>query len=128
MARILVVEDNDILSNAYRQILENQKHDVQVAYNGKEALEKVAKAEPDVIFLDLLMPVMGGLGFLREYDLAKHPKVKVVILSNLDTDSDIEEAMELGASKYILKAHATPSQLSMLVNKLTAAASATPKN
>lgn len=119
MSRILVVEDNDILSNAYKQILEKQKHDVRVAYNGKEALEKVTKSEPDVIFLDLLMPVMGGLDFLRKYDLTKHPKVKVIILSNLDTDSDIEEAVALGASKYILKAHATPSQLSMLVKKLT---------
>lgn len=119
MSRILVVEDNDILSNAYKQILEKQKHDVRVAYNGKEALEKVTKSEPDVIFLDLLMPVMSGLDFLRKYDLTKHPKVKVIILSNLDTDSDIEEAVALGASKYILKAHATPSQLSMLVKKLT---------
>lgn len=119
MAHILVVEDNDILSNAYRQILERQKHKVEVAANGKEALKKIKDKDPDMIFLDLLMPVMGGLTFLKEYDLSKHPDVKVVILSNLDTDTDIEEAMRLGASKYILKAHATPSQLSILVNQLT---------
>lgn len=119
MANILIVEDNDILSNAYRQILERQKHKVEVAANGKEALEKTESKEPDIIFLDLLMPVMDGLTFLKEYDLSKHANVKVVILSNLDTDTDIEEAMRLGASKYILKAHATPSQLSILVNQLT---------
>lgn len=119
MARILVVEDNDILSNAYRQILERQKHKVEAAANGKEALKKIKDKDPDMIFLDLLMPVMDGLTFLKEYDLSKHPDVKVIILSNLDTDTDIEEAMQLGASKYILKAHATPSQLSILVNQLT---------
>ncbi len=119
MANILVVEDNERINQAYKIILEKEGHKVTVAFNGEEGLEKVAKTTPDIILLDIDMPRMNGIEFLRNYDvLKKHQEVKVVILSNLDKDKQVEEALRLGAYKYILKARASPRQLATLVNHL----------
>lgn len=119
MTKVLIVEDDKILSDAYSLILKREGHDVSTAFNGKEALEETEKNEPDIILLDLLMPVMNGLDFLQKFDLKnKHPRTKVVILSNLGDEKEIERAMELGAYKYVIKAHASPEELSVLVNHL----------
>jgi DNA-binding NarL/FixJ family response regulator len=64
------------------------------------------------------MPEVGGLDFLRQYDIKKHPDTYVVILSNLGDENAVKEAIELGAYKYIVKAHSSPAQLSKLVSLL----------
>lgn len=119
MANVLIVEDDALLSNAYKLILDKEGHKVRTAGNGEEALTLVKEDEPEIILLDLLMPVMGGLTFLEKYDiLGKKRKTVVVILSNLGDEKEIERGLALGAYKYIVKAQATPIQLSMLVNNL----------
>lgn len=119
MATILIVEDEQNLNEAYQMILQNQGHDVHAAYDGKEALNITSDIEPDLILLDLRMPHMGGVEFLKKYNLKKdHPKVKVVIFSNLDTQQEIDEAYNLGANKYMLKAWASPKELVQLVDNL----------
>lgn len=119
MAHILIVEDEKVLNDAYSLILKKEGHDVMTAFNGKEALQAAKKQEPDIILLDILMPEMNGIEFLREFKLKeKHPQTAVVILSNLDMDKEIEEAYKLGAYKYILKAVTSPQQLAVLVNHL----------
>jgi len=119
MAKILIVEDDAALNQAYELILKKEGHEVETAFDGQEALEKAEQFQPLVILLDLLMPVKGGLDFLREYDvLKKHKDTFVVILSNLGDEAAVEEGMELGAYKYVVKAHASPAQLSVLVNHL----------
>lgn len=119
MANILVLEDNERINQAYQLILQKEGHKVRVAFDGQEGLEKAAEEEPEIILLDLDMPRMDGLEFLRNYDVrGKHNKVKVVIMSNLDKDKEVEEALRLGAYKYILKAHASPRQLATLINHL----------
>lgn len=119
MANILIVEDNDMLNRAYRMILEKSGHTVQSTTNGQEALDAVKEFQPKVILLDLLMPKMGGIEFLRQYDANKsHKDVKVVVLTNLGKEEDIQEAMDLGAYKYIIKAHSSPADLAALVNHL----------
>jgi len=119
MAKILIVEDEKALNDAYRIILEKEGHTVDIAYNGEEALQKVDDVNPDIILLDILMPKMNGLEFLREYDvLNKHKKTQVIILSNLDMDKEVKQAMELGASRYIVKARLSPKELALLINHL----------
>lgn len=119
MAKILIIEDDQLLSDAYTLILKKNGHDVATAFNGKEGLRKAASHKPDIILLDLLMPEMDGIEFLNKYNAkAKHPNVSVVILSNLGDDKKVEKALELGAYKYIVKAHAKPEELSMIVNHL----------
>lgn len=119
MADILIVEDNDMLNRAYRTILEKNGHKVESSTNGQEALDALAKFEPKVILLDLLMPNMGGIEFLRQYDAkSAHKDVKIVILTNLGKEEDVQKAMDLGAYKYVIKAHSSPADLAALVNHL----------
>jgi two-component system, OmpR family, response regulator VicR len=114
--KILIVEDELTLNEAYQMILSQEGYDVHVAYDGSEALELCKQLEPDLILLDLRMPKMGGIEFLREYNLAEeHPSVKVIVFSNLDTQKEVEEAYKLGAQKYMLKAWASPKELAQLV-------------
>lgn len=116
-AKILVVEDEKALNEAYELILSNEGHEVVVAHDGEEALKKSESFEPDIILLDLRMPRVDGIEFLRKYKLAeKHPKVKVIVFSNLDAQEDIDTAYTLGAQRYILKAWASPKELVKLVD------------
>ena len=114
--RILIVEDEVTLNEAYQLILEQQGYEVAVAFNGQEALEVTKNFNPDLILLDLRMPVMDGVEFLRAYDApGKHPNVKVVVFSNYDMQKEIDEAYKLGAVRYILKAWASPKELLQVV-------------
>lgn len=117
MARILVVEDDLDLNNAYSIILSNEGHEVVTAYDGKQALDKLKDFSPDLILLDLLMPVMGGLEFLQKYDLTTaHPKVKVLIFTNMENSPEVNEAYKLGAHRCIIKSWTAPHNLARVVN------------
>src|SRR5574338_278938 len=119
MATILIVEDEQNLNEAYQMILKSAGHEVYAAYDGSEALKITDNLEPDLILLDLRMPKVGGVEFLKQYNLKEnHPKVKVVIFSNLDTQKEIDDAYKLGADKYMLKAWASPKELINLVESL----------
>ncbi|CAN5692544.1 hypothetical protein BH23PAT2_BH23PAT2_02130 [soil metagenome] len=112
MQKILIVEDEQTLNEAYKMILEKNGYTVYSAFNGKEALEVTKEIEPDLILLDLLMPSMSGIEFLKAYKpREEHPDVKIVVFSNMDTKDDIDTAHELGADKYMLKAWASPKEL-----------------
>lgn len=116
---ILIVEDEKNLNEAYQMILTDAGFEVVAAFDGSEALNITKKLEPDLILLDLRMPRVSGVEFLQKYDLKnKHPDVKVVIFSNLDTQKEIDEAYKLGAEKYMLKAWASPKELVKLVTTM----------
>ncbi len=112
---ILIVEDESALNEAYQMILKQAGYDVHIAFDGEEAIKVTETVEPDLILLDLRMPHMDGVGFLRNYDLNKHAKVKVVIFSNYDMQKEIDEAYKLGAHRYILKTWASPKELLQVV-------------
>lgn len=117
MARILIVEDDKDLNNAYKIILENEKYDVVSVFNGQEALDALTSFEPELILLDLLMPVMGGLQFLQEYDLEKHKQVKVLIFTNMENSPEVNEAYDLGAHRCIIKSWTAPQNLTHVVRE-----------
>lgn len=110
--RILVIEDDQALNDAFRLIL-SKDYEVDTAFDGKEALDQTDKSTYDVILLDLLMPVMDGKAFLRAFD-NKH-NTPIIVFSNLDAKSDIEEVSQLGASRYMLKSWASPKELLRLI-------------
>ena len=127
MARILVVEDDHDLNNAYCVILKNEGHEVVSAFDGKEALAKLKGFSPDLILLDLLMPVMGGLEFLQRYDLIKaHNSVKVLIFTNMENSPEVNEAYKLGAHRCIIKSWTAPHNLSHVVDQALTAKKAKP--
>src|SRR5271154_4256131 len=116
MARILVVEDDRDLNKAYCIILKHEGHEVVSAYDGKEALSKLKDFSPELILLDLLMPVMGGLEFLQHYDLLHgHQDVKVLIFTNMENSPEVEEAYKLGARRCIIKSWTAPHNLAHVV-------------
>ncbi|HSE60834.1 MAG TPA: response regulator [Candidatus Saccharimonadales bacterium] len=119
---ILIVEDEKTLNEAYQIILRTAGYDVYSAYNGKEALRVAAEHEPTLILLDLRMPHMDGIHFLREYDIKKdHPHVKVIVFTNYDTQKDIDEMYQRGVDRYIVKAWASPKELLKVVKDTLAA-------
>lgn len=116
-SNILVVEDDQALNDAYKAILSSVGYNVETSFNGQEALDLLAGGSfvPDVILLDLRMPVLDGVGFLREYRPKQHPETTVVVFSNYDSHKDIDEAYELGVDRYVLKARAAPKDLLHLI-------------
>lgn len=117
---ILVVEDDLALNDAYQTVLQTAGYVVRTAFNGKEALEAARAQEPDIIFLDLRMPVMDGIEFLKNYQpREKHPHVKVIVFSNYDMQREVDEAYQLGAERYVLKALASPGEVIKIVRDLS---------
>jgi DNA-binding response OmpR family regulator len=118
MAKILIVEDEKSLNEAYRLILEKDGHKVFSAYDGQEALKKFKENTPDLVLLDLRMPKVDGIEFLKKLDHAKnYPDVDIIVFSNLDHQKEIDAAFESGASRYILKAWSSPKELSKVVSE-----------
>jgi CheY-like chemotaxis protein len=111
MAKILVVEDNDVLRRAYTTILTTQGYEVAEAADGQSALEKAREWEPDLILLDILMPIIDGLEFLRQYKPTEHPNVKIIVFSNSQVPHMISQAVDLGAKKYLIKANISPKEM-----------------
>lgn len=114
--KILVVEDDAALNDAYKTILSGAGYNTRTAFNGEEALKLIKEDEPDIIFLDLRMPVLDGIGFLRALKPKdKYPDIKIIVFSNYDMQQEVDEAYELGAERYVLKAWASPKELIKIV-------------
>jgi two-component system chemotaxis response regulator CheY len=119
MSRILIVEDNAALQKIYVTLLTKEGYDVEFACDGKQALEKASAKPPDLILLDMMMPNLDGVGFLRAYDLKnKHPDVKVVIFSNTELPEKVKEARELGALRYMTKYNFTPKDMIAMIREM----------
>jgi len=117
MKKILIVEDDQALNDAFTMIL-GTDYEVDAAFDGQEALDLTSKKDYDLILLDLLMPVMDGKEFLRAFKNSK--QIPVVVFSNLDAKTDIEEVTQLGAARYMLKSWASPRELHKLVGDMLA--------
>ena len=111
MRKILLVEDDPTLRGVYNLIFSTEPYHIDVATNGRQALEKCETAEYDLILLDLMMPVLDGVGFLEQFPAAEHPQTKVIILSNLSEGRELSRALKLDAYRNILKADLSPRQL-----------------
>lgn len=113
---ILIIEDDVALNQAYVTILSTAGYDVRSAFDGEVALKLTAEKEPDIIFLDLRMPTLDGIGFLKAYQpKTQHANVQIIVFSNYDLQQEIDEAYDLGAQRYVLKAWASPKELIRIV-------------
>jgi DNA-binding response OmpR family regulator len=126
MHKILLVEDEKILRDAYTILLNSDSnYQVNTATNGKEALDFCKKETYDLILLDLMMPVLDGMGFLKAAMLAESsPKTRVVIMSNLSGGKEVMEAMKLGAHRHAVKSDLGPTDVMAIVEKELDTASA----
>jgi DNA-binding NtrC family response regulator len=100
--KVLLVDDEEEFVNSISERLEIRDVKADVAFNGEQALQKVAEDEPNVIVLDLRMPGIDGIEVLRRLKKA-HPKIQVIILTGHGTEKDAEQARRLGAFAYLQK-------------------------
>ena len=117
MSKIVIVEDDPMISEIYQRKFSESGFEVIMAENGKRALEIVKEKGVDIVLSDLIMPEMGGLELIKnlrggDYDA----KIKIIILSNL-TDSR-DEAIELGANGFLAKSAFTPTEMVAEVKKI----------
>lgn len=112
MAKILIVEDDSALREVFSMIVASGGHVVDVAQDGSEALERLQTVKPDMILLDMLMPIKSGIEFLQEADVKRtFPDCIVIVLSNLSESQTIDHALKLGAVKHIIKSDIEPQDL-----------------
>jgi DNA-binding NarL/FixJ family response regulator len=102
--KVLLVEDHLIVRHGIRALIETSK-DVQIigeASDGKEALDKIAKQAPDIVLMDMNMPLMNGLECTKVIKV-KYPRIKVLILTMHDDENYVFDMLDAGADGYILK-------------------------
>jgi DNA-binding response OmpR family regulator len=121
MQKVVIVEDDQSISFMYKLKLEAEGFRVETASNGVVGLEIIDKIHPDIVLLDLMMPVMSGdemLNKLRQTDFGID--VPVVVLTNV-SDSDAPAILaQLNVTKYIVKAHVTPQELVEIIRQILA--------
>lgn len=111
--KILIVDDDKLLLDIYTTKFKAGGFDVDTAFGGEEAINIIKGGKkPDVILLDIVMPGMDGIEFLKKMKEEKlDVGLKRIILSNQSQPSDVERANDLGVDGYIIKASNTPSEV-----------------
>jgi DNA-binding response OmpR family regulator len=99
--RILVVDDEKHIVQLVKLYLGNEGYQVEVAYNGREALDKARQLRPDLIVLDLMLPETSGLEVCRQ--LRQESDVPIIMLTARDEAEDRVAGLELGADDYVTK-------------------------
>ena len=102
MNKLLIVDDEIEICEFLKSFFEDRDFKVAIASNGTQALEKVALFHPKVVLLDIQMPGMDGLQVLKKIK-EMYPKVKVIMVTAVEAQEKIEEAMRFGADNYITK-------------------------
>jgi CheY-like chemotaxis protein len=112
MQKILIVEDNELVANIYRNKFSVEGYQVEIALDGLVGLEQVRNFRPDVVILDLMLPKMTGVELMKkirsEPDFEKLP---VIAFSNTYLSNMVQEAWKAGATKCLSKANCTPKQV-----------------
>ena len=103
MATILFIEDERNLQKTFRDLLEDEGYEMISALDGKEGLKK-AKEKPDLILLDLILPKLHGFKVLKKLKAKEETKdIPVIILTNLEGTDDVQKALEMGVTTYLVK-------------------------
>ncbi len=117
--KILFVEDDPSVAAMYRMKFELDGYVVDVADDGLTALEKARSMLPDLIFLDIRLPKLDGIGFLEALrNDAWTRDLRVVILSNWNEPELVERGASLGALDHLIKSQTTPASLSRKLKEL----------
>jgi CheY-like chemotaxis protein len=110
--KILLVEDDPFIIDIYLTKLKEVGFEVQSSTDGEDALKKIQEDKPDLILLDIVLPKLTGLECLKQIkDSPEFKDIPIIILSNLGQKYEVEKGLKLGANKYLIKAHYTPSEI-----------------
>jgi CheY-like chemotaxis protein len=121
MAKLLIIEDDPLMSRMYQKIFSFEGFQVDTASNGQDGLAKVKVDNPTLILLDIMMPIMNGLEVLDKLKADPDTKgIPVIMLTNLAGVADAETALAKGAVKYIVKSEHEPKDVVAMIKEIIA--------
>jgi DNA-binding NarL/FixJ family response regulator len=119
--RVLLVDDQQIVRAGFRMILQDEP-DIDVvgeAADGRQAIELAAHLRPDVVIMDIRMPVMDGVEATRRLTAGPAPGPRVLVLTTFDADEHVVEGLRAGASGFLLK-DVTPDDFAAAIRTIAA--------
>ena len=112
MPKILIIDDDTVLSRMYKSAFEFAGYKADCAMDGEEGLLKVKEFKPDVILSDIMMPKIDGLEFLKKVKSKKDTKnIKIIVMTNLRDEENTKTALNTGAEKVIIKNEQGPTEV-----------------
>jgi len=128
MKKILIIEDNQIVANVYRNKLAVEGYQTEIALDGENGLKMMRTFQPDIMILDLMLPKMSGVDVIKEVrgeaDFAKLP---IIVFSNTYLTNLIQEAWKAGANKCLSKASCSPKEVLDIVRNTVGESGTMPK-
>src|SRR6267142_3839401 len=110
--KILIVEDDQIVANIYRNKFSVEGFQVEVALDGQSGMEVLKTFRPDAVVLDLMLPKMTGVDFMKQVRAHEDfQQLPVIVFSNTYLTNMVQEAWKAGATKCLSKANCTPKQV-----------------
>lgn len=117
--KVLIVDDEQLIADAYELVLSKAGYKVFTADRGEAGLKIVEAEDPDIVLLDMLMPEMNGIDFLK---ILQEKKLlsgrKIIAFSNIENPEVVSAAKKMGVMDYLLKVNYTPKEVTELVTKL----------
>jgi len=118
MKRILFIEDESALQKTFGDILREEGYEMISALDGEIGLRLAKKKKPDLILLDLILPKIHGFEVLKRLkDNEETKDIPIIVLTNLEGIGDIDKALELGATTYLVKAQYTLEEVVEKIKK-----------
>lgn len=116
--KVLIIEDEEVLLDILEKKLEKENYKVYSSRNGEDGLKKFEEVKPDIVLLDIIMPKLNGYEVLERIKEKYGRQVPpIIIISNSGQPVEIERAMRLGASDFIIKTQLTPEDVAKKVEK-----------
>lgn len=117
--KILLVEDEPFLTDIYTTKLEKSGYKVKLVTEGDKVLDALEEFKPNLLVLDIILPNLDGWEVLKKMrEKEEFKKLPVIILSNLSQKQEVMKGLDLGATKYLIKAHYTPTELVEEIKKI----------
>ena len=117
MKKILIIDDEEAILKMYKTALDG--YDVSISKDSEEAFQLAQQTLPDLIYLDIIMPRLNGLDFLKKLKNTKETKeIPVIILTNLPKEASAEKAKSLGAIDYFVKAEHDPEKVAEITKEV----------
>ncbi|MFA6306640.1 MAG: response regulator [Patescibacteria group bacterium] len=115
--KVLIIEDEDALASVLSSKFKLEGFEVAAEVNGEDGLNKIEEWRPDMILLDIIMPIMNGYEVLENLQ-KKDNKIPIIVISNSGQDVEIEKIKKLGAADYIVKTQINPAEVVEKVKKI----------
>jgi CheY-like chemotaxis protein len=129
MKKILIIEDDQIVANIYRNKLAVEGYQVEVTLDGESGLKLMRSFRPDAIVLDLMLPKMSGVDVIREIrGETEFSKLPIVVFSNTYLTNLVQDAWKAGASKCVSKISCPPKELLHMMRQIVGGGDAVPQS